>query len=190
LSLCGLPCCQQVSHFSVRLISAILFDRDGTLIKDVPYNGDPALVEPFDSALVAVRRARVSGVRTGVVTNQSGVGRGLISREQVDRVNARVDQLLGPFDTWQVCPHAPEDHCGCRKPAPGLIFAACPALGAAPSEVVVIGDIESDLAAAANAGARAVLVPTPVTRAEEIGSAPVTASDVCEAVEWALGAGR
>lgn len=167
-----------------------MFDRDGTLIKDVPYNGDPTLVEPFDAAAMALRRARACGVRTGVVTNQSGVGRGLITRDQVDRVNARVEEILGPFDTWQVCPHVPEDGCGCRKPAPGLILAACAVLRAAPHEVVVIGDIESDLSAAAGAGARAVLVPTPVTRAEEIRRAPVTATDVGAAVEWALRSGR
>jgi D-glycero-D-manno-heptose 1,7-bisphosphate phosphatase len=190
LSCCGLLQSVQVSHFFVRLVSAILFDRDGTLIKDVPYNGDPALVRPFGAAAMAVRRARAAGVRTGVVTNQSGIGRGLVTREQVDRVNARVDRLLGPFDTWQVCPHAPDDGCGCRKPAPGLIHAACAALRVSPREVVVIGDIESDLGAATGAGARAVLVPTPVTLPGEIRRAPVTTTDICAAVDWALGTRR
>ncbi|MEV4313907.1 HAD family hydrolase [Actinocrispum sp. NPDC049592] len=167
-------------------ISAILFDRDGTLIEDVPYNSDPAQVTPRENAAQAVRRVRARGIRTGVVTNQSGIARGLITREALQSVNERVDELLGPFDTWQVCPHGPEDGCGCRKPAPGMIVAACAELGVPPGEVVVIGDIESDMIAAAAAGAHAVLVPTPVTRDEEVGRAPIAAPDLGAAVDWVL----
>jgi HAD superfamily hydrolase (TIGR01662 family) len=62
----------------------------------------------------------------GVVSNQSGIGRGLLTRAQVDAVNARVAELLGPFDTWQLCPHAPEEDCACRKPRPGMVLARPP----------------------------------------------------------------
>jgi histidinol-phosphate phosphatase family protein len=173
--------------------AAVLFDRDGTLVHDVPYNGDPALVDPVPGALAALTRLRAIGVPVGVVTNQSGIGRGTLSRDQVDRVNDRVEELLGPFDTWQLCPHAPVDGCGCRKPAPGLVLAAAAALGVPTARCVVIGDIGTDLAAARAAGARSVLVPTPVTRPEEVRSAPAVAADLPSAVELALamlGAGR
>lgn len=173
--------------------AAVLFDRDGTLVHDVPYNGDPALVDPVPGALAALTRLRAIGVPVGVVTNQSGIGRGTLSRDQVDRVNDRVEELLGPFDTWQLCPHAPADGCGCRKPAPGLVLAAAAALGVPTARCVLIGDIGTDLAAARAAGARAVLVPTPVTRPEEVRSAPAVAADLPSAVELALamlGAGR
>ena len=173
--------------------AAVLFDRDGTLVHDVPYNGDPALVDPVPGALAALTRLRDIGVPVGVVTNQSGIGRGTLSRDQVDRVNGRVEELLGPFDTWQLCPHAPADGCGCRKPAPGLVLAAAAALGVPTARCVVIGDIGTDLAAARAAGARAVLVPTPVTRPEEVRSAPAVATVLPSAVELALdmlGAGR
>ncbi len=173
--------------------AAVLFDRDGTLVHDVPYNGDPALVDPVPGALAALTRLRAIGVPVGVVTNQSGIGRGTLSRDQVDRVNDRVEELLGPFDTWQLCPHAPADGCDCRKPAPGLVLAAAAALGVPTARCVVIGDIGTDLAAARAAGARAVLVPTPVTRPEEVRSAPAVAADLPSAVELALdmlGAGR
>ena len=173
--------------------AAVLFDRDGTLVHDVPYNGDPALVDPVPGALAALTRLRAIGVPVGVVTNQSGIGRGTLSRDQVDRVNDRVEELLGPFDTWQLCPHAPADGCDCRKPAPGLVLAAAAALGVPAARCVVIGDIGTDLAAARAAGARAVLVPTPVTRPEEVRSAPAVATDLPSAVELALdmlGAGR
>jgi histidinol-phosphate phosphatase family protein len=144
-------------------------------------------------ALAALTRLRAIGVPVGVVTNQSGIGRGTLSRDQVDRVNDRVEELLGPFDTWQLCPHAPADGCDCRKPAPGLVLAAAAALGVPAARCVVIGDIGTDLAAARAAGARAVLVPTPVTRPEEVRSAPAVATDLPSAVELALdmlGAGR
>ncbi|ALG10501.1 D-glycero-alpha-D-manno-heptose-1,7-bisphosphate 7-phosphatase [Kibdelosporangium phytohabitans] len=166
--------------------SAVLFDRDGTLIKDYPYNGDPVRVEPFPHAAEALARLRAEGVLTGVVTNQSGIARKLVGKSQVERVNARVEQMLGPFGTWQMCPHGPDDGCVCRKPAPGMIFAACAQLGVDPSDAVVIGDIESDVLAAHNAGARSILVPTAVTLAAEVRRAPVTAPDLRAAVEWVL----
>jgi histidinol-phosphate phosphatase family protein len=165
---------------------AVLFDRDGTLVRDVPYNGDPELVEPVPGALAALTRLRAGGVPVGVVTNQSGIGRGRITRDQVDQVNARIDQLLGPFDTWQLCPHAPGDGCRCRKPEPGLVLAAAAALGVPASRCVVIGDIGSDVAAARAAGARAVLVPTAVTRPDEVQAAWAVAADLPSAVELAL----
>jgi D-glycero-D-manno-heptose 1,7-bisphosphate phosphatase len=169
-----------------RQIKAVLFDRDGTLIKDVPYNGDPRRVEPVPTAVPALAAVRAKGIRTGVVTNQSGVARKLITVDQVDRVNARVEQLLGEFDTWQICPHGPDAGCTCRKPAPGMVLAACAALNVSTDQVIVIGDIESDMTAAHNAGAWSVLVPTAVTLAEEIARAAVTAPDLRAAVDWAL----
>lgn len=167
--------------------AAVLFDRDGTLIKDVPYNGNPARVEPIPFARDALALVRRRGLATAVVTNQSGIARELVTLSQVEHVNARVDELLGPFDTWQMCPHGPDDACGCRKPAPGMILAACARLGVTPRDVVVIGDIESDVLAARNAGARSVLVPTAVTRPDEIRRAPVTAPNLMVAVERVLG---
>ncbi|MET9568712.1 HAD-IIIA family hydrolase [Streptomyces virginiae] len=165
-----------------RLPEAVLFDRDGTLVVDVPYNGDPDRVSPMPTARAAVTALRELGVRVGVVSNQSGVARGLLTQEQVVAVRRRVDELFGPFDVWAVCPHGPADGCGCRKPAPGLILAACERLGAAPERTVVVGDIGSDVRAASAAGARGVLVPTPVTRPAEVAAAGETACDLLTAV--------
>ncbi|MDU0315382.1 HAD-IIIA family hydrolase [Phycicoccus sp. M110.8] len=169
---------------------AVLFDRDGTLVHDVPYNGDPDRVEPVASATYAVRTLRRHGIRIGVVTNQSGVARGLLRPEDVAAVNRRVDRLLGPFDTWQVCPHGPDEQCACRKPAPGMVQAAAGRLGVRPEECVVIGDIGSDVLAARAAGARSVLVPTGATRPEEVRDAPEVATDLREAVDRLLGVDR
>ena len=166
---------------------AVLFDRDGTLVVDVPYNGDPARVRPMPGAREAVELLRAAGISAGVVTNQSGIARGLLTAEQADRVNRRVDELLGPFAVWQVCPHGPEDGCACRKPRPGMVLAAARQLGVAPERVAVIGDIGADVEAAAAAGATAVLVPTPVTRPEEVAAAPAVQPDVLSAVRLLLG---
>ncbi|UUU35903.1 HAD family hydrolase [Streptomyces sp. CA-210063] len=168
---------------------AVLFDRDGTLVADVPYNGDPGRVEPMPSAREAVAAVRERGVPVGVVSNQPGVARGLLTYRQVDAVRRRVEDLLGPFDIWAVCPHGPDDGCPCRKPAPGLVLAACDRLGVRARRAVVIGDIGADLAAARGAGARGVLVPTPVTRRAEIAAADRVADDLLGAVRLVLGPG-
>jgi D-glycero-D-manno-heptose 1,7-bisphosphate phosphatase len=165
---------------------AVLFDRDGTLVIDVPFNGDPAAVAPMPTAAAAVRRLRERGVATAIVSNQSGVARGLLTRAQVEAVNARVDELLGPFDAIVYCPHGPQDGCECRKPRPGLVLAAARALGVEPGECVLVGDIGSDIEAAAAAGARAILVPTARTRRAEIDAAPEVAGSLAAAVDLLL----
>ncbi|MEU2185065.1 D-glycero-alpha-D-manno-heptose-1,7-bisphosphate 7-phosphatase, partial [Streptomyces thermolilacinus] len=148
---------------------AVLFDRDDTLIVDVPYNGDPGRVRLMPRAREAVRLLRARGIPVGVVSNQSGIGRGLLTEAEVREVNARVDALLGrPLDVWVHCPHTPQDGCGCRKPAPGLVLEAARRLGVPPGRCVVIGDIGADMGAARAAGARGVLVPTTRTLPAEV----------------------
>jgi len=172
----------------IRRPRAVLFDRDGTLVVDVAYNGDPARVQPMPTVAASLRMLRAAGIATGVVTNQSGIGRGIVSADAVGRVNSRIDDLLGPFDVWQVCPHAPGEDCACRKPRPGMILAAADQLGLPPADVAVIGDIGSDMDAAAAAGAQHVLVPTPVTRREEVERENLVAADVAGALALIMGA--
>ncbi len=140
---------------------AVLFDRDETIVVDVPFNGDPDRVQPAPDARVLLDRLRAAGLRLAVVSNQSGIGRGFITAEQVDAVNRRIDELLGPFAGFFVCPHAPEDRCECRKPKPKLILDAARALGVDPASCVVVGDRESDVEAARNAGAVPLKVEGP-----------------------------
>ncbi len=166
---------------------AVLLDRDGTLVVDVPYNGDPGAVRPMPGAAEALARLRAAGIDTAVVSNQSGIGRGLLSSDGVAAVNRRVEELLGPLGPWLVCPHAPGDGCDCRKPAPGLVLRAAQALGADPRRCAVIGDIGADVEAARAAGARAILVPTALTKASEIEAAPEVAPDLSAAVDLLLG---
>ena len=166
---------------------AVLFDRDGTLVLDVPYNGDPDQVVPVTGARLALDRLRAAGIALAVVSNQSGVARGLLTMAEVEAVNRRVEELLGPLGPWLVCPHGPDDGCGCRKPAPGLVLDAADRLGVPPERCAVVGDIGADVEAARVAGARPLLVPTERTRPEEVEAAPEVAENLGEAVELLLG---
>lgn len=170
--------------------AAVLFDRDGTLVLDVPYNGDPAKVAPVPGAPRALRRLREAGTPLAVVSNQSGVSRGLIRPEQVEAVNRRAEELLGSVGPWLYCPHGPADGCECRKPEPGLVLAAAERLGVRPDRCAVIGDVAADVQAAQAAGAVAVLVPTPRTEPEDVRMAPLTAASIEAAVERLIGAQR
>ena len=171
-------------------LEAVLFDRDGTLVVDVPYNGDPGKVEVVPGAVEALGRLRDAGLPLAVVSNQSGVARGWLTVEQVDAVNRRVDELLGPFVTFLVCPHGPSDGCECRKPRPGMVLAAAARLGVRPEQCAVVGDIGADVEAASAAGARPVLVPTPVTRPEEVAAAPEVVPDLRTAADVLLASVR
>lgn len=168
-------------------IDAVLFDRDHTItIDDPPFNGDPDKVVPVPGAPQAVARLRARGIPVGVVTNQSGIARGLLTVEQVEAVNARADELIGPFDTWQFCPHAPAAECSCRKPAPGLVLRAADLLGVVPQHVVVIGDTVMDVGAAEAAGAVGILIPTERTLPSERKQVRLVCANLAEAVDWVL----
>lgn len=166
---------------------AVLLDRDGTLIEDVPYNGDPGRVQVMPGADAAVERLRAAGMKLAVVSNQAAIGRGLVTRGQVAAVNARVEELLGPLGPWLICPHDPAAGCACRKPAPGLVIQAAQQLDVPVGRCAVVGDIGSDVEAAHRAGARAVLVPTPRTRREEVDAAPEVEASLGHAVDRLLG---
>jgi HAD superfamily hydrolase (TIGR01662 family) len=168
-------------------VDAVLCDRDGTLIVDVPYNGEPDLVRPLPTVRRGLDRLRSAGLPVGIVSNQSGVARGDLTPDDVARVNARVEVLLGPFAVVEWCPHGPDEGCACRKPAPGLVQAACRRMGVPADRCAVIGDIGADVEAARAAGARGVLVPTTRTLTDEIDAAPEVARSFAEAVDLLLG---
>jgi len=167
-------------------VAAVLFDRDGTLVEDVPYNGDPDRIQPVADAGDVLARLRAAAIGIGLVTNQSAVAHGLISEADVTACHRRLQDLVGPFDAVAACLHRAEDGCDCRKPAPGLIRQASDQLGVAPAACVVVGDIGADLAAAAAAGARSVLVPNSSTRSQEVLGARYVARSLTEAVDMIL----
>ncbi|HTV50504.1 MAG TPA: HAD-IIIA family hydrolase [Steroidobacteraceae bacterium] len=148
-------------------IKHVILDRDGVLNRDLPageWVHDPQAFEWLDGALAGLAQLARAGVRLCVATNQSGVGRGRMSLDQLQAVHARMlaDAAAhgAPIADVLVCPHAPEAGCSCRKPAPGLILAAMARSGLAPADTLVVGDDSRDIEAAARAGVEAALVCT------------------------------
>jgi D-glycero-D-manno-heptose 1,7-bisphosphate phosphatase len=165
---------------------AVLLDRDGTLIVDVPYNGDPGLVRPVPSARAALELLRSAGIPTAVVSNQSAISRGMITTAQAESVFARTEELLGPLGPVLFCPHQDSDHCHCRKPHSGLLLAACAALGVSPHETAMIGDSAADIGAARAAGCRPILISGPALATTGVANPPETVPDLLAAVTLLL----
>lgn len=135
---------------------ALFLDRDGTLNFDRHYVADPAGIELIPGVAVALRAARTLGLRLFLHTNQSGIARGLFRLADVDRCNARLEELLGlprpVFDAICVAPEGPEDPPGYRKPSPRFIRECVARHHLAPSRCWMVGDRESDLEAGRLAG--------------------------------------
>jgi D-glycero-D-manno-heptose 1,7-bisphosphate phosphatase len=134
---------------------ALFIDRDDTLIVDVGYPRDPALVAPLPGAIDALR-ALQAGFALVIVSNQSGIGRGLITPAEARAVHDRVVELFARggvgFAGAYYCPHPPDAGCPCRKPAPGLLLDAARELGLDVARSLVVGDKASDIAAGRAAG--------------------------------------
>lgn len=144
--------------------AAVLLDRDGCIIRERHYLHDPAGVELIPGALEGLRLLRDLGLPLVLVTNQSGVGRGLFRRADVQAVHARLEALLAEGGVRlagiYTCPHRPEDGCACRKPATGLAECAAQDLGLAPARCFVVGDKRCDVDLGLAWGARSLLVRT------------------------------
>ena len=170
-----------------RAIDAVLCDRDGTLVVDVPYNGDPARVEPLPgSGRRAWPASGPPGSRLAVVSNQSGVARGLLTAAQVERASTPgLVDLLGPFDAVLWCPHGPDDGCACRKPAPGMVLAAADGCGVAGRPVC--GDRRHRRRRRGGSAARGTADPRAdraCTRADEVAAAPCVVPDFAAPSTW------
>ena len=143
---------------------AVFLDRDGTLNREIGYIGDPEDLVLLSGVEGALRRLMGAGYELVVVSNQSAIGRGVLSAERVAAVNARLLAFLAaegvPIAGLFVCPHAPDDACDCRKPEPGLVLQARDQLGLDLATSWLVGDSAKDVAAARAAGVRPLLVLT------------------------------
>jgi len=141
---------------------AIILDRDGTIIVDHGYLDDPAKVEFLPGALEGLRQWRALSHPLIVVSNQSGIGRGVLTTKRVREINARMQELLSaagaPLDGIYFCPHGPTDGCDCRKPGSRLVEEAAAELSFEPGDAVVIGDKSSDIELGRRLGAVTMLV--------------------------------
>ncbi len=181
--------------------SAVFVDRDGTLVREVGYLSDPADLELLPGVARALRQARAAGHPVVVISNQSGVGRGLFPAFRVHEAMARLRRMLRAegveLDAVYFCPHRPEEGCPCRKPRPGLLHRAAEDQRLSLSRSMMVGDKLLDVECARAAGALGVLVRTGYGRDEEQRwrSAPpdvaprgpdAVLNDVGEAVAWFL----
>ncbi|MEO8163024.1 MAG: HAD family hydrolase, partial [Ilumatobacteraceae bacterium] len=135
---------------------AVFIDKDGTLIRDVPYNIDPANVHLTAGAGQALRHMKNAGYKVIVISNQSGVAKGLFEERALLPVNERIQTLLAPYgvkvDAFYYCPHGPGDGCECRKPKPGMILRAAAGHVIDLQRSWMIGDILHDVEAGNRAG--------------------------------------
>lgn len=140
----------------------VILDRDGTVIVDRPYQHDPEALAFEAGAAEGLRWLHLRGHRLVVVTNQSGIGRGLFSVEQLDAVHERLRSMVetagAKLAGIYACPHAPEAGCSCRKPEQALMQRASADLGFDPRDSVVIGDKKSDVEFGRRAGATSILL--------------------------------
>lgn len=141
---------------------ALLLDRDETLNHDPGYLNDPGLVRLLPGVLEGLTRLKKAGFQFFVLTNQSGVARGLISKDQLSSVNARITELLAEsgilIEKFYVCPHSDEDKCGCRKPLPGLVEAFLADYPYTAKDCFIVGDKLRDIEAAEGRGIRGILL--------------------------------
>lgn len=152
--------------------SAVFLDRDGVLLPDVFPPLDPAIIELYPYAATAVARLQKAGFTTVVVTNQTGVARGMISEDDVASAHSRIQELLangdgGQIDRFYYCPHHPRANvpeyqkvCEYRKPSPGMLLQAAQDLDIDLASSHLIGDRISDIIAGQRVGCRTVQVQT------------------------------
>jgi D-glycero-D-manno-heptose 1,7-bisphosphate phosphatase len=178
----------------------LILDRDGVLNYEAPPPGFVLRPEQFrwlPGALDGLAMLHRAGIRLSVATNQSGVGRGLMTLEALQAVHTRMQAEAasagGPLGAVFCCPHAPDAGCACRKPAPGLIATAITQSGLPAADSLVVGDDERDLDAAMRAGVQAALVRTGKGRETEArlaGRSGIVVYDDLRALARAVVAGE
>jgi histidinol-phosphate phosphatase family protein len=171
-------------------------DRDGTIIRDANYVRDPRDVELLPKAAAAIRRLNEADIAVIIVTNQSGIARKLLTREDYEAVRSRLDDLLAlenaHITATFMCPHHPDvaGECDCRKPGLGMYRAAIAEYGIDPTRSVFIGDRYRDVAPARSLGGHGILLdidstPDEDRRRVKLESIP-TATNLADAVEQFL----
>jgi D-glycero-D-manno-heptose 1,7-bisphosphate phosphatase len=184
------------------LVPAAFLDRDGTMIEEVGYLDRPERLQLYPWSSIAIRALNRAGIRVVMVTNQSGIARGFFDEAMVERIHARMKQLLAAggatIDAYYYCPHHPDGSmakyaraCDCRKPAPGLVERARRELGVDPRRSFTVGDRWIDVALARTVGARGILVRTGYGVTEEDRppeglTADAVVNNLVEAVSWIL----
>jgi D-glycero-D-manno-heptose 1,7-bisphosphate phosphatase len=165
--------------------AAVFVDRDGTIMQDVDYCSDPEQVQIFPGVPEALRLLKSNGFKLIIITNQSGIGRGLLTINQYRAVEAEVLRQLGNdlIDSTYFCPDVSGQHSSCRKPAPGMILQATRDHQIDLSRSFLIGDKEIDAECGRNAGVRTIRVQTGHQRDTNGTIADWVAADLAEAAK-------
>lgn len=167
--------------------AAVFFDRDGTLMEEVQYCGDPEKVKVYPGVPGALRALKQAGFLNLIVSNQSGIGRGLITEAQYHAVQKELLRQLGEdlIDGSFFCPDAPDTPSLWRKPAPGMVVEASAQFGIELGESYFVGDKASDIECARRAGTGAILVLTGYGQMQ-LCDPDFTAADAADAAGWIL----
>ena len=178
---------------AVKEFPAVFLDRDGTINEDTGYIDSPERLIIIDGVSSAIRELNSRGFKVVIITNQSGVARGYFTKEAVDAVNKRLEEILikegAHIDGIYYCPHHPDDNCECRKPRTGLLQMAKDDLDIDFKKSYVVGDKLSDVEIAQNIGSKGILVLTGMGKDErkKINHRPShIANDLRDAVEWII----
>lgn len=166
---------------------AVFFDRDGTLMEEVHYCGDPGQVKLYPGVAEALGRLRRAGYRIVVVSNQSGIGRGWITEGQYRAVEEEFRRQAGEgqIDASYFCADAPGAGSTRRKPEPGMVLEAAADLDIDLGSSYLVGDKAADVECGRRAGVRTIQVMTGYG-ASQRGDADLRAADAVEAVEMVL----
>lgn len=163
---------------------AVFLDRDGTLIEDRGYLATVDGVRLLPGVTRALKMLADHHLTFVVVTNQSGIGRGLFDEEMVEAQHRAIAERLRRggvrVAAWYVCPHLPDAGCSCRKPQPGMLLAAARDLGVSLSASFMVGDRATDVDAGRAAGCRTVRL------AAAQGQGDACCRDLTEAAEWII----
>jgi D-glycero-D-manno-heptose 1,7-bisphosphate phosphatase len=169
---------------------AVFFDRDGTLMEDAHYCADPALVRVFPGVPEALHRLKEAGFGIFLITNQSGIGRGLLTEQQYRAVHREFLRQTGEgsIDGSYHCPDAPDVDSQCRKPEPGMVLRAAAEHAIDLGASYFVGDKAADIECGRRAGTRTILVLTGYG-AEQVCTPDFTCADAPAAVDFILAEG-
>ncbi len=179
------------------LSPAVFIDRDGTINEEVNYLDHPDQLRLLPRCAEAIKKINRQGIKTIVITNQSGIARGYFTEKSLHQIHDKLESLLAQdgahLDGIYFCPHHPDDACDCRKPAPGMLKAASSEHAIDLAQSFVIGDKLTDVKLAQRVGAKGILVLTGYGQAEYeserdkwLKPPDYVAQDIYDAVEWIL----
>jgi D-glycero-D-manno-heptose 1,7-bisphosphate phosphatase len=170
-------------HINIEKTAFIIFDRDGTLIEYVPYLNDSSKIKILRNTFNGINLLKKLGFSFGVVTNQSVIGRGFATTEEVNLVNKTMIDIFKneaiDFKFISICPHTPTDSCECRKPNSELGLLAIKNYNIDVSKSFMIGDADSDIEFGHMIGFKSIQIGKSI-----VTNADYVASDILDAANW------